>query len=554
MLESRCCKCIKRKMANRVSYRLYVDAVVTSNSHASKILASRLHAVHLFAASLIQDYLWEYDGFDLSASQSAGDAARPYLHGSSCYGDNVDDEWFITYVLFEITRRFRDVTVQVCDDDGEFLLIEAANVLPKWITVENSENRVFVRHGKLCIIPPPSTPAQLADMRLPLTPDSAVDVLIHDGTGYTVAPPRVQDAIRCRINACRDDTFLSNRHYTTCLLPSAIAHALTVRPQLIAPAIRAFVLRTPSDIDAAGSMKKFLPAKESLVWASVRLTRSLYAQIVHQRYAPGKAWGQLLHPHGFTLDMLNAAVDGTSPDLSGPLKSVLIGLKISAGFEALYSRARKHPSGTDDSGRDDDAVFAKDVDAVLQSVDVPVPYDVPLIADSPDDWLNVSSQQLDSLLTARFGPEVASSASDMPASLQQFLQRQSDLTGIEDAGADPEKVSLSYDKLVRFLSAPLEHASDPADGLAAGTQQDRAAVKHWSDLTKQMDLELKQATKGPPSAGSGNSAPSTSFSASDAADPVDIDMRVVQEMLQALAQEQSMGTAGPASTLFRGFQ
>jgi len=32
--------------------------------------------------------------------------------------------------------------ISVKDNDGEFLLIEAANYLPKWLEPENCENRV----------------------------------------------------------------------------------------------------------------------------------------------------------------------------------------------------------------------------------------------------------------------------------------------------------------------------------------------------------------------------------------------------------------------------
>lgn len=33
---------------------------------------------------------------------------------------------------------------RVYDSDGDFLLIEAANTLPDWITPENAENRVSI--------------------------------------------------------------------------------------------------------------------------------------------------------------------------------------------------------------------------------------------------------------------------------------------------------------------------------------------------------------------------------------------------------------------------
>lgn len=57
------------------------------------------------------------------------------------FGDNVEDEWFIVYLLREITREFPGLAASIDDNDGEFLLIEAADFLPKWLNPENSENR-----------------------------------------------------------------------------------------------------------------------------------------------------------------------------------------------------------------------------------------------------------------------------------------------------------------------------------------------------------------------------------------------------------------------------
>lgn len=39
------------------------------------------------------------------------------------------------------------------DNDGQFLLIEAADLLPSWIDAETSLNRVFIYCGRLHIIP-----------------------------------------------------------------------------------------------------------------------------------------------------------------------------------------------------------------------------------------------------------------------------------------------------------------------------------------------------------------------------------------------------------------
>ena len=59
------------------------------------------------------------------------------------YGDSVEDEWVVVYLLRELSRQFTEAWVRVTDSDGEFLLIEAANVLPKWVNPDVAEHRVY---------------------------------------------------------------------------------------------------------------------------------------------------------------------------------------------------------------------------------------------------------------------------------------------------------------------------------------------------------------------------------------------------------------------------
>lgn len=65
-----------------------------------------------------------------------------HLGGRTEFGDNVEDEWFIVYLLKRITRAFSQLAATIQDNDGEFLLIETAEYLPKWLDPESSENRV----------------------------------------------------------------------------------------------------------------------------------------------------------------------------------------------------------------------------------------------------------------------------------------------------------------------------------------------------------------------------------------------------------------------------
>jgi hypothetical protein len=54
----------------------------------------------------------------------------------------VEDEWLVVYLLRELSKRFESLWIKVVDTDGEFLLIEAANALPRWLNPEIADNRV----------------------------------------------------------------------------------------------------------------------------------------------------------------------------------------------------------------------------------------------------------------------------------------------------------------------------------------------------------------------------------------------------------------------------
>jgi hypothetical protein len=67
-----------------------------------------------------------------------------YLKGLTNYGDSVEDEWLIVYLLRELSKAFPDLWIKIVDTDGEFLLIEAASALPRWLNPEIADNRVII--------------------------------------------------------------------------------------------------------------------------------------------------------------------------------------------------------------------------------------------------------------------------------------------------------------------------------------------------------------------------------------------------------------------------
>jgi hypothetical protein len=88
-------------------------------------------------------------------------AEHVVIGGTTHFGDNVEDEWLIVATVLRITAELAGTVGTVRDSDGEFILIEAADVLPEWVNPLTVVNRVFLSAGTVHLIPPPSSPADI---------------------------------------------------------------------------------------------------------------------------------------------------------------------------------------------------------------------------------------------------------------------------------------------------------------------------------------------------------------------------------------------------------
>lgn len=139
-----------RNMASRAPHEAQtdtctyeIDLPATQSSPAA--LADTCAEILAFAGSLASDYIWHKQPFQLAVSPAPATrdkAQHRYLTGRTDVTDAVDDEWFIVWLLRQVTLKWTDAAVQIEDDDGEFLLIEAADELPTWVTPQNAANRV----------------------------------------------------------------------------------------------------------------------------------------------------------------------------------------------------------------------------------------------------------------------------------------------------------------------------------------------------------------------------------------------------------------------------
>ena len=102
----------------------------------------------------VEAYVWQRDAFCLFDSRAVEppwktSSTIDCLWGRLCYGDSVDEEWFVVSLLLTATKEMPHVVAHVWDTDGEFLLIEAAFSLPKWIQPDTSANRFVISSASL---------------------------------------------------------------------------------------------------------------------------------------------------------------------------------------------------------------------------------------------------------------------------------------------------------------------------------------------------------------------------------------------------------------------
>ncbi|NWI11830.1 ECD protein, partial [Crypturellus soui] len=273
-------------------------------------------------APLLAAYIWQREPFRLRCVPARGDTPA-HIGGTTLFGDSVEDEWFIVYLLREITREFPGLAASVQDNDGEFLLIEAADFLPKWLNPDTSDNRVFFYKGELHIIPLPETEGKEWEPPASSPTISQALTFLSTRSEESLAAAPIRTAVYKRISGY-PEKIQTSFHRAHCYLPAGIVAVLKQRPSLVAAAVQAFYLRDPVDLRACRTFKTFPP--DDRVMTVVTFTKCLYAQLVQQKFVPDRR-------SGYTL-----------PLPSDPqYKAQELGMKLAHGFEILCSKCKVSP-------------------------------------------------------------------------------------------------------------------------------------------------------------------------------------------------------------------
>ncbi|GAA6008559.1 hypothetical protein JCM11491_003348 [Sporobolomyces phaffii] len=314
-----------------------------------------------FVDAVSSNYLWHKQSFNLSLTSinfaaPINQAQHQSLHGKTDVTDAVDDEWFIVSLLRQVSLKWDQAVIGIEDDDGEFLLIEAADVLPNWVTPQNAANRLWIHQGHLHLVPlEHKSDLPFAQGESTMNPsfdpdeDGFIDrntavTLVRDPAVDTRASKEVEDTVWARIDGYPKKAE-EHHHNTLTYLPTELALALEDSPHLINEAVGAFYERDPAMLKACNTMTRFPPASPlaptttstspdspslpATVLVRTRLTRPLYSQLLLQKFYAPKPFEKVGWNEGKLGDE-----DVRRRDM---------GMKIACGFEMLYKQTSPLP-------------------------------------------------------------------------------------------------------------------------------------------------------------------------------------------------------------------
>lgn len=404
-----------------IEYSLYYIDEASDRNNESEVRL-KLRQVQKHAAELqkewLKDYVWQRQSFSLELSKQDGEvciangkdiggrsdtiSGLSVLRGRTDYGDSIEDEWVVVWLLRELTKKFDNLWVKVTDSDGEFLLIEASADLPTWLEPDVAENRVWITDGRLKIIKPARTTKRTTEK---LSVEDAYTIILGDKKRIMHSAKIEEQAFHRLRNY--PDQIKQNMHHALLTIPRKLAYLLIEKPAYVAPAVEAFYLRDPLSLKPLrnrDTSDKLIFPPVDLVTISVTSPRVAYAQLKSQDFDPPSFWTSKLP---------------SSADEEGSA-SAITGMKLTCGFEMLLSDS-KHQ----------DHLQVREMKLLLEDVEsgeIALPTNdtiaqLPRTADS-EEWLDINFEDLQNELQGSSGKQGQPSKPDFAdKAAQENLQR-----------------------------------------------------------------------------------------------------------------------------------
>eukprot|EP01036_Dinobryon_divergens_P032808 gene32808-42473_t len=272
----------------------------------------------------MKNLLWQCE-FEHLAIVFASEQPQIYFTGSCRNMATVDDEWTLVYILLNLSKKIKTTSISITDQDGQFLLIEAADHLPDWLGPESAGNRVWLRCGEVTIVPY-DEPGRQRDGGIELS--AALQYLrrragmpsSQDSSPDSSWSKKMNKHIRSRTMDVFPAKAIIQEHVVACILPKIISEVLQKSPELISVAVSAFCSYNnntrlqqskkrassstafPSSNKPTAQQQPTLPLlldsslsdASSLTVAPVRFTRALYAKLVFQKFHPPRKFHSLM--------------------------------------------------------------------------------------------------------------------------------------------------------------------------------------------------------------------------------------------------------------------
>ncbi|KAF2260006.1 SGT1-domain-containing protein [Lojkania enalia] len=471
----------KRLPEDVVEYIIFIINSKLSAIQTRERLQGFQRALATLEKKFLKEYIWQRESIRMDL---VCDNRRWFLRGTTNYGDSVADEWLIVYFLRELSQEFPDAWIRIYDTDGEFLLIEAANAIPSWLTPEVAENRVWINNHHLCVIP-------VSDHDNPksLAIEEALSI-INDVPTKLQHLPKIEQEAFYRLKSF-PSAISENQHHATLPIPRKLAYILRSNPSYIAPAVEAFYLRDPISLrllqpEKSRTQLNFPP--ESFVSVSVRFTKVLYAQLLGQQWVPPG-------PYGEALAKLISKESGV-PSVSR--EKAEIGIKVTAGFEMLA----QHKLYADKKATREIQLLLEDIEAG----DEALPSDDEIARwpkrEDNEGWLDIDFVEFEKELAGKGAGSTTRGFGDKNAqdNLRKMVERFNKFIEDEDAGLDGAKgLGLDPMDIDNDSEAPPVGWEDPEDSDDSDDNEDddEQADKEFEEYERTFEkfLTLSSAEK-----------------------------------------------------------
>ena len=508
-----------------VEYTIYIlDSKLTDLERREQLRSVQSAAIKL-TNKLLKDFIWQRESFKLSLEREEG---RSFLRGRTNYGDSVEDEWLIVYILRELSKQFPRIWISATDTDGQFLLIEAANALPRWLNPEIADHRVWLNNGKLLIISVEKPGRQFIEAETgSLTLNEALSI-IENQTSKLLHLPAVEAEAFYRLRRFPEQ-ISDSLHHALLTIPRKLAYVLHEEAAYISAAVDAFYLRDPialRPLQGSHHTGLYFPPID-LVTMSVKFTKVGYAQLKSQQFAPPPPW----------VEYASAKREAKSQD------RVEMGMKTTCGFEMLMC----DPQNQDKKAVREIAMLLDDIGTGQD--ELPTDAEIKKWGTREDDeaWLDINFEDFEKELGGKRksgAPKSNEGFGDKGAqeNLRKIVTRFEDFLNDDAAGADGAEFldDMDNDDDEQVDSQTLDDSDD---------ESEEGEVSFDEDAFAKMMREMMGM---PPIAGDSEATPK--ISPDDDAEPLSIsadegDEKGVHQAMQDI--EKELGEAGALNMDFK---